>query len=389
MPLIKQVMKACDYDPAIHTNFPYYATPKIDGIRFYIEDGHVFSASNKPIPNVHIQRMLPLYLPNGVDGELVVSAVGHASYQKIIDPDATAFQATTSLVMSDNNPIDNLCVNIFDYLDPANSQILPYDVRITYIARWFKANNQLWLAGEFVCHTKPGPSLAEALRSKADLTQTIMNIRREHLPIEEALSRLLLDSSKQNFIHADAKLLQQLHSQTTILTPIALRKPTDIDKYLERCLSGGYEGIMLRDPKGTYKFGRSTELEGLLVKYKPLCDAEAIIVGFEEGEHNDNPTFTSKLGKTVRSTSLLGKRPSGSLGNFEVELITDRSIRFSIGAGTGLTHKLRQTIWDNRSAYLGRIIKFSYLAIGTKTGGKPRMPKFLGFRDPIDITHLE
>jgi DNA ligase-1 len=40
----------------------------------------------------------------------------------------------------------------------------------------------------------------------------------------------------------------------------------------------GYEGIMLRDPQGAYKFGRSTLKEQLLVKVKRFQDSEARIL---------------------------------------------------------------------------------------------------------------
>ena len=42
----------------------------------------------------------------------------------------------------------------------------------------------------------------------------------------------------------------------------------------------GYEGIMLRNPKGLYKHSRSADL----LKYKEFFDAEYRVVGFKEGE---------------------------------------------------------------------------------------------------------
>ena len=41
----------------------------------------------------------------------------------------------------------------------------------------------------------------------------------------------------------------------------------------------GYEGVMLRDIEGLYKFGRSTLRERGLLKLKRFCDSEAKIIG--------------------------------------------------------------------------------------------------------------
>jgi DNA ligase-1 len=93
-------MLAKEYNPA-EAKFPYLATPKIDGIRFYTHGGHCWSRSNKPIPNINIQRVLKSLLPDDVDGELFAG---------------DSFNKTTSLVMSDCSPLEDtgLVVNLFD-----------------------------------------------------------------------------------------------------------------------------------------------------------------------------------------------------------------------------------------------------------------------------------
>jgi len=65
--------------------YPVLCTPKYDGIRCVIRDGQAVSRTLKPIPNVHIRKLLEA-CPSGLDGELIL-------------PDAT-FNATTSAVMN-------------------------------------------------------------------------------------------------------------------------------------------------------------------------------------------------------------------------------------------------------------------------------------------------
>ena len=140
-------------------------------------------------------------------------------------------------------------------------------------------------------------------------------------------------------------------------------------------LSQGYEGAMLRDPSGPYKQGRSTEREGYLMKLKRFEDAEAMVIGFEEQQHNDNAKDAS--GK--RTTHKAGKRPKDTLGALKVVGIngTYKGIEFHVG--TGFDDAERAHIWDYRERHHAKIIKFKYFPTGSKDA--PRFPVFLGFRD--------
>jgi ATP-dependent DNA ligase len=180
-----------------------------------------------------------------------------------------------------------------------------------------------------------------------------------------------------------AQQVEQTYSQTKVLTPVKLSSPSQVSLYLKHCLKLGYEGCVLRSPQGGYHFGRPPQAEGLLLRHKPLTDSEAIIIGFTELEHNDNEPTISPTGRTVRSTCLSGKVAGNTLGSF---LVRDSStgVEFSVGGGTGLTQKLRKEVWSNREAYLGTILRYSFLGVGTKH--KPRQPKFTGFRDERDLS---
>lgn len=151
----------------------------------------------------------------------------------------------------------------------------------------------------------------------------------------------------------------------------------DLDAYEAEILSKGGEGIMLRDPSGLYKFGRSTLKEGWLMKVKRFHDSEATIIGFEEQMHNANEAQQSELGLTKRSHEKAGMVPAGTLGAL---VVRDGDIEFNIG--TGMDAALRQEIWDNRRVYLSKLVKYKYFPSGGKS--KPRHPVFLGFRDEID-----
>jgi DNA ligase-1 len=66
-------MLAVDFDEGL-LRFPYYASPKVDGIRCLIIDGEARTRSMKRIPNFHVREWFQknAELLAGLDGELVV-----------------------------------------------------------------------------------------------------------------------------------------------------------------------------------------------------------------------------------------------------------------------------------------------------------------------------
>ena len=146
----------------------------------------------------------------------------------------------------------------------------------------------------------------------------------------------------------------------------------------EKRLNEGYEGLILRDPLGPYKFGRSTTKEGILLKLKRFTDDEAVIIGFVEQMHNGNEATTNELGRTKRSSHQENKTGKNTLGALAVRW---GDIEFEIG--TGMDDELRQRIWSKRDQYEGKLVKFKHFPVGAKD--KPRHPVFLGFRDSKDL----
>ena len=147
-------------------------------------------------------------------------------------------------------------------------------------------------------------------------------------------------------------------------------------------LSQGYEGIMLRDMDGPYKFGRSTAKEGYLLKLKRFKDSEARILAVEELMHNANEAKTNELGHTERSSHKANLVPAGTMGRLFVEDIHTGQ-RFYIG--TGFTAIQRADFWNDR-AYLETkqpLVKYKFFPVGVKE--LPRHPVFLGFREGFDL----
>ena len=96
-------MLACDAD-LDKTRFPLLCSPKLDGVRAIVRDGIVYSRSNKPIPNAHVQRTFG-HLEHH-DGELIVGS----------STSKTCYRDTVSGVMSrDGTPL--VTFHVFDHVE--------------------------------------------------------------------------------------------------------------------------------------------------------------------------------------------------------------------------------------------------------------------------------
>jgi DNA ligase-1 len=156
----------------------------------------------------------------------------------------------------------------------------------------------------------------------------------------------------------------------------------NVDELLEyegRCLDQGFEGVIMRDPAAPYKCGRGTWKQGYNYKLKRFADGEAEIVAFVERKHNTNEQTRDALGYAERSSSKEGMVGTGLLGKF-IGLYEGDRIEIAPGC---LKHDELEIIWQNKEKYLGRVITFRHFPHGVKD--KPRFPRFVGFRDLMDM----
>ena len=165
-----------------------------------------------------------------------------------------------------------------------------------------------------------------------------------------------------------------------ILFPTIVSNQEQIDQLMIKNLNAGYEGLMLRDPNGIYKFGRSSVKENILLKVKEFMDDEAEIIAFREKMVNTNEGLKDNFGRTKRSSCQDGLKPSGTLGG----LILRNSEGLEFSCGSGLNDALRDEIWKNKSKYLGKLVKYKFMSKGIKN--LPRHPVFMGFRDETDLS---
>lgn len=279
--------------------FPFFVSPKLDGVRAMMQGGQLLSRSLKPIPNKHVQELFR-NLPEGIDGELIVG-----------NPADDPYRRTVSVVMSDDKPADGVKLFVFDKFAERS---VPFEAR-------YNALRGLALEDKFEVTIVP------------------------HFPV--------------------TTLAEMETCETGFLTR-------------------GYEGLMIRDPQGPYKTGRSSEREGWLLKVKRFSDAEARIVEYYEEMENQNVAFTNELGRTARSSHKAGKVGKNRLGGFHCVGVGGDydGVEFDVASGA-MCHEMREKLWKTRDL-VGHLLVYKYFPTGGDT--RPRHPIFKGFRDPRDLS---
>lgn len=177
-------------------------------------------------------------------------------------------------------------------------------------------------------------------------------------------------------------LSEDMVKHVVLLRQSVVTSIEELDRYEAKCLNIGYEGVMVRDITGFYKFGRSTVKEGYLLKIKRFIDGEALLMGVNELMHNENELTKDNFGLAKRSSHKVNQVPGGTMGSLRVK---DLETQLEFEIGTGFTSELRQQIWNNRHDLMkyATIIKYKHFNSGVKT--LPRFPVFIGFRDPSDL----
>lgn len=138
-----------------------------------------------------------------------------------------------------------------------------------------------------------------------------------------------------------------------------------------------FEGVIFRKLTSRYKCARSTLKEGYLIALTHWLTSEAIVIGFEEMQHNDNHLSSDEFGNAKRSKSIVGLKGADTLGALVVRDIKTLK-EFKIGSG--FTAKQKQEIWNTQEQFVGsnRLLTYKHKPYNQKD--LPRHPIFVGWR---------
>ena len=159
-------------------------------------------------------------------------------------------------------------------------------------------------------------------------------------------------------------------------------------------LKMNYEGTITRNPKETYKPGRSDQRQQLL-RIKLWVDFEMLVTGLTEGAANTNEAKTNSLGRTERSSAKAGKVPNGQVGSIQGTLLQDvvhpitketvfkKGLPVTMGSGE-MTVAEATHYFQHPEQIVGHIAKGKCMLHGSKD--VPRFPTFISLRLPQDLS---
>lgn len=227
-----------------------------------------------------------------------------------------------------------------------------------------------------------------------NLTSGVLNRKTDDAP---GLTFYVFDDWRQSSTMGFADRLELVknqvvhHADDDSVVIVVSHKLIDNERQLlkleEFYLDEGYEGLVLRDPNGPYKHGRSTTKEGWMLKMKRFEDAEAAVLEVHEEMENTNRAEVDNLGHTKRSKAQAGMRPKGRAGEL---LVLGLNGRFKgkvfivpIG-GAGDAGKDEWWAWWNNpeAPNAGRVVTYRYFPKGVLE--KPLLPTYVGLREDWD-----
>lgn len=146
--------------------------------------------------------------------------------------------------------------------------------------------------------------------------------------------------------------------------------------YYENFVQKGGEGIIVRDPCGSYKHGKCTIRENNVFKFKHTTTEDAVVVDYYQRTENTAERIEDAFGKSKTTCSKADDVYIEELGGIVVK--NEQGETFNIGSGFSQAERVRY--WKDPQQLIGRWCEFKYLKVGIKN--KPRQPTFVRWRDP-------
>ena len=157
---------------------------------------------------------------------------------------------------------------------------------------------------------------------------------------------------------------------------VIVNSKEEVEKLFKTALDDDYEGLILKDPAGPYKMGRSTLKEEYMLKVKPFKTFDAEIIGVQQATEVD-PSAEKKINELGRSVTSKKK---------DDRILIEKASAFWVNYGEhrlkvslAMTDEEKIEVWKNRESYMIRMIEYKGMIIGSKD--VPRHPVFVRFRD--------
>jgi len=212
--------------------------------------------------------------------------------------------------------------------------------------------------GELYMHGLPFPKLSSILRKdKADIPEGLRFNAYDTMSLEEWNKRQCKGIYSDRIRWVRELINDKIANYKKVIdTPTDLcNTPSEVMSLYNKYLAKGYEGVMLKDPNGLYKWKRVTMNSGEMLKLKPFKSIDLPIKEIYDGEKS----FTGMAGGVVCTYN-------------------DHTIRI----GSGFNVATRKAMAKSPNEFIGKTIEIQYFEETEE--GALRFPTFERFRPDKD-----
>jgi len=171
---------------------------------------------------------------------------------------------------------------------------------------------------------------------------------------------------------------EDLHPITCLVlcSQAILRDKKAVEDYFGEATEQGFEGLILRDPGGRYKFGRGTLKEGIIYKVKPFVTFDAQITDVVQSTEvrEGAEKKINELGRSVTSKKKDDRVLIEKASAFWV-LYEGKPLKVVLA----MTDEEKEQVWATRTQQIGKWIEYKGMLVGSKD--LPRHPVMLRFRE--------
>lgn len=157
-----------------------------------------------------------------------------------------------------------------------------------------------------------------------------------------------------------------------VVKQILVHTPEEVEKFFEEAIELGYEGLVVKNPKGEYKCGRTTFNENLAYKVKLFVTIDGQIIGVVQATQVKEGVARTinELGRSVTSKKLGDREAIESASGFII-LYKGRDYVINLK----MSAEEKEEIWKHQSEFIGKWVEYKCMEYGMKTDGLPRHGK--------------
>lgn len=301
--------------------YPLLISTKLDGIRMIVKDGQILTRSLKPLPNLQLNQKFEHLRKFTEEQDIILDG-------EVFAP-GIPFQFIVSCVMTEDC-FTKQSVKKWDELCKEHN--------------FYRTREEVLAKLKFYCF--------DSIKDK----NNEIPFGKRHGFVEECLV---------GFCNIACPVEQ-----------IPVDNAEEIEQYFEKVLEEGFEGLIIRNAKSPYKYGRTRISENNSYKLKPWVTEDAKIIGFVQATkvNKDAEKTITELGMSRTSKKQEDRHLIEKAQAFVVDFKGKE-----LSVPIAMPDAQKEYIWSHQDEYLGQWIEFKYMTVGMKD--LPRIPKFIRMRE--------